>query len=78
MVELLLSAPKIILNIKSSENKTPLDIATKLYNEATNSEKKRIYADIQRLLTKKRAKTFFYLDKIALWEKNRKNIVKNF
>ena len=65
MVRLLLSAPRIIVNIKNNDNKTPLDIANKLSDK-----------EIQKLLIEKEAKTFFYLNKIAPWEKKRKNIVK--
>lgn len=74
MVQLLLSAPTIIINIKSRENETPLDIANTLGNNATTNGEKQIYANIRQLLIKKEAKTAFYLNKIAPWEKKQKNI----
>ena len=60
LIQLLLAQSTINLNIKNKNKQTPLDIAKILQNNI-----------IQELLSKRDAKTYFYLSKIAPWEQNK-------
>jgi len=61
MTKLFLSHSKINTNIINRSHKTPLDIANILQNK-----------EIQQLLKAQKAKTYFYLARIGLWEQNQK------